>query len=190
LRKNPFGSDVWKFTGALLLTFLGAAFFGYFYSTQNPEVTARIIELLRRKIGPLPSPGIQMFLRIFLNNTVVALFSMISGLFFGLGPWFIMGFNGFIAGVVAGFVVEDGGYSLSKVLFALLPHGIVEIPALAIAGAAGIIWYRSILYGREKSEEGFKKGFIRAFALFVVSVVLLFFAALIETYVTPKLSGL
>ncbi|MCD6372741.1 MAG: stage II sporulation protein M [Thermococcus sp.] len=174
----------------LIVVFLAASFVGYFYSLHNPENTLQIVKALTEHMGPPPASDLRTFLKIFTNNTVVAVFSMLSGLFFGIGPWLIMAFNGFIVGVVVCFVTETGKYPFTQALLGLLPHGIVEIPALAIAGAAGILWYREIVKGEGSGAERFKNGMKKALMMLVVSVLLLFVAALIETYVTPKVSGI
>lgn len=180
----------WKVVGGLVLFFLGSSFLGYFYALQNPEEASEIVRRLAEAIGTPPTSDFHTFLRIFLNNTMVALLSVFSGLLFGIGPWVIMAFNGFIAGIVVGFVTWTGRYSMLQTLLALLPHGVIEIPALAIAGAAGVVWYREIVGGEGKAGERFKRGMKRAAMLFFLSVLLLFVAALVETYVTPKVSGI
>jgi len=181
---------LWKFVVGLLLTFLAASFFGYAYSLHNPSNTFEIVRKLAERMGSPPSSDFHTFIRIFTNNTMVALISMLSGLLFGVGPWLIMAFNGFIAGVVVGFVTGTGKYSFTQTLLGLVPHGVIEIPALAIAGASGILWYREIVKGEGDGAERFKRGMKKALTLFALSVLLLLIAALIETYITPKVSGI
>ena len=185
-----YSEGFWRFVLGLLLIFLAASFFGYAYSLHNPENTLRIVRKLAEHIGSPPSSDLRTFLRIFTNNVSVAILSVISGLVFGIGPWLIMAFNGFVAGIVVGFVTETGRYSFTQTMLGLVPHGIIEIPALSIAGAAGIIWYREIVYGEGKGAERFKRGMKKALTLLALSVLLLLIAALIETYVTPKVSGI
>ena len=180
----------WRFVVGLLLIFLAASFFGYAYSLHNPENTLRIVRKLAEHMGSPPSSDVRTFLKIFTNNSMVALLSTVSGLLFGLGPWLIMAFNGFIAGLVVGFVTETGKYSFTQTLLGLMPHGVIEIPALAIAGAAGVIWYREIVSGEGSGAERFKRGMRKALTMLALSVLLLLIAALIETYVTPKVSGI
>ncbi len=185
-----YSEGFWRFVLGLLLIFLAASFFGYAYSLHNPENTLRIVRKLAEHIGSPPSSDVHTFLKIFANNSMVALLSTVSGLLFGLGPWLIMAFNGFIAGLVVGFVTETGRYSFTQTLLGLVPHGVIEIPALAMAGAAGIIWYREIVSGEGSGAERFKRGMRKALTMLVLSVLLLLIAALIETYVTPKVSGI
>ena len=180
----------WRFVVGLLLIFLAASFLGYAYSLHNPENTLRIVRKLAEHMGSPPSSDVHTFLKIFANNSMVALLSTVSGLLFGLGPWLIMAFNGFIAGLVVGFVTETGKYSFTQTLLGLMPHGVIEIPALAIAGAAGVIWYREIVSGEGSGTERFKRGMRKALTMLALSVLLLLIAALIETYVTPKVSGI
>jgi len=187
---NKSERGLWKFVVGLLVTFLVASFVGYAYSLHNPSNTLEIVKKLAEHIGSPPSSDFHTFLRIFTNNTMVAILSMLSGLLFGIGPWLIMAFNGFIAGVVVGFVTETGKYSFTQTLLGLVPHGVVEIPALAIAGAAGILWYKEIVKGEGNGAERFKRGMKKALTMLALSVLLLLIAALIETYITPKVSGI
>ncbi|WP_232462872.1 stage II sporulation protein M [Thermococcus sp. P6] len=177
----------------LLAVFLVTSLIGYLFALKNPELTAGVVnEIAReivRKIGPVSNYGFEMFLKIFLNNSRVALLMFISGLFFGLGPWFIMATNGFAVGLVVGFSHYSKGLSLVRLLLALLPHGIIEIPAIALAGVSGILWYREAVKGGT-AEKRFIRGTERAIKLLGLSILLLLVAAAVETYVTPRVAGL
>jgi len=181
--------SVERLVGALLLVFLGSSFVGYLFAYQEPTTSLRIVQRIAERMGSIPHSGFHTFIRIFLNNSGVALISVLSGLFFGLGPWIIVAFNGFIAGLVVGFVTETGRLSLTRALLGVVPHGVIEIPALALAGAAGIIWYRELVNGEGVPAERFKKGMARALTLFAVSLLLLLVAAFIEAYITPRIAG-
>jgi len=176
----------------LLVAFLVTALIGYLFALKNPEMTAGVVnEIARemvRKVGPVSNYGFEMFLKIFLNNSRVALLMFISGLFFGLGPWFLMATNGFAVGLVVGFSHYGKGLPLVRLLLALLPHGIIEIPAIALAGASGILWYREAVKG--KAGKRFIRGTERAITLLGLSILLLLVAAAVEAYVTPRVAGL
>jgi len=71
------------------------------------------------------------------HNTKVAIFTLALGLTWGIGTVIMLFYNGIILGAVAVDYVMAGETSF---LFGwLLPHGAVEIPAILLAGQAGII---------------------------------------------------
>ncbi|NJE06199.1 stage II sporulation protein M [Thermococcus sp. M36] len=176
--------------GLLLLVFLAFSLVGYAVGAASPNTALEAVEKLIGQIGPISDSSFENFVKIFANNSMVALFMFLSGLFFGLGPWFIMAFNGLMVGLVVLAVHRMGGMPIAQIVLGLVPHGVVEIPAIAMAGVAGIVWYRELVKGEGEPAERFKRGVIKGLKLFLLSVALLFVAALIEAYITPKVAGL
>jgi len=174
----------------LLGIFLGVSFLGYAFAALNNSGALTVTRSIAQRMGPLYDSSFRNFLKIFTNNVTVAFFMMISGLFFGLGPWLIMGFNGFVVGVVVRVVQSVRGFSMERILLGLIPHGVFEIPALALAGTAGIVWYREIVGGDGEAGKRFQEGAVRALKLFAASVLLLLVAAFVEAYITPRVAGL
>nr|WP_232461010.1 stage II sporulation protein M [Thermococcus radiotolerans] len=184
------GLEVPKRTlGYLLIVFLAASFLGYAFAIGNPDAAMEAVKRLAEQIGPISDSSFENFVKIFTNNSMVALFMLLSGLFFGLGPWLIMAFNGFVVGLVVRAVQESGELSFPQIILGLIPHGIIEIPAIALAGVSGIVWYREIVRGEGETGERFRRGAEKALKLFAVSVLLLLVAAFIEAYVTPRVAG-
>ena len=172
------------------VVFLLSIFIGLLLSFAAPEGAMRIVHRIASEFGiPSPEP-FRNFQRIFLNNVTVALLITISGIFFGIGPIFFISFNGFIVGVVAGVAYFTGKAHAERILLALLPHGIVEIPAIITAGVGGILWYKEITAGEGGTGERFKKGASTALRFFALSVLLLLIAAIIEAYITPEIAGI
>ncbi|WP_240921888.1 stage II sporulation protein M [Thermococcus sp. ES12] len=178
-----------KTFGYLIMVFLAASFIGYAFAVGNPSAAMEALKRLAEQIGPISDSSFENFVKIFTNNSMVALFMLLSGLFFGIGPWLIMAFNGFMVGLVVRAVQENGELSFSQIILGLIPHGVIEIPAIALAGVSGIVWYREIVRGEGETGERFRKGAEKALKLFVVSVLLLLVAAFIEAYITPRVAG-
>ena len=149
--------------------------------TQSREA----VEELGRTIGPLLDRGpVALFILIFLNNSLKALGAMLLGVFFGLPPAILIVLNGYIVGVVVGLLVPEAGYG--AVLAALLPHGVIEVPAMLLAVALGM----SI--GREAFRRLFRQDAhvfaqcryaLRVSVRWVIPALLI--AALVEVLVTP-----
>jgi uncharacterized membrane protein SpoIIM required for sporulation len=84
--------------------------------------------------------------QLMTHNTQVALFTLALGMTFGLGTIVELFYNGVILGAVGYDYVHDGqGVFL---LGWLLPHGVIEIPAILVGGQAGfVIAYALIGWG-------------------------------------------
>jgi len=82
----------------------------------------------------------------FLNNNIKIILAIIFGsLTFSVLTVVILLYNGAIFGIIIKTVTKQIG--LTKALLLTLPHGIFEIPAIIIAGAAGFkIPYEIIRY--------------------------------------------
>ena len=71
------------------------------------------------------------------HNTKVAIFTLALGMTWGIGTLIMLFYNGVILGAVAIDYILAG--ETSFLLGWLLPHGAVEIPAILLAGQAGIV---------------------------------------------------
>ncbi len=82
------------------------------------------------------------------HNTKVAIFTLALGMTWGIGTLIMLFYNGVILGAVAVDYVLAGESTF--LLGWLLPHGAIEIPAILLAGQAGIV-LASALIGWGKS---------------------------------------
>ena len=71
------------------------------------------------------------------HNTQVSIFTMALGMTWGVGTSVMLFYNGVILGAVAVDYVQAG--ETKFLLGWLMPHGVIEIPAILIAGQAGLI---------------------------------------------------
>ena len=175
----------------LLGAFLIGVLAGIGFTFLNPQFAENLFSNLKRifggKLDGIPDK-FDLFKLIFLNNTRVAVLAAFGGVLFGVVPLGILLFNGFLVGVVVEYSYLQGE-SLTKILLSILPHGVVEIPAFAIAGLGGIEWYREIVKGDGTVGERFRKGFGIAMRMLGMAIFLLLVAAFIEAYITPSLAG-
>lgn len=82
---------------------------------------------------------------LFRNNVSVSFVAFALGITFGLGTAWMMFYNGVLLGVLGAIFAEAG--QTTAFATGILPHGVLEIPAAAIGGAAGF---------------GLAQGFLRA----------------------------
>ncbi|EGK09789.1 stage II sporulation protein M [Kroppenstedtia eburnea] len=86
------------------------------------------------------NPGwLDTFGLIFMNNLFASMTMIGTGLFFGFYPIMGLVFNGVLVGVILGTVAEQSGvHPLTLFITQILPHGILELPAVILATAYGI----------------------------------------------------
>ena len=75
--------------------------------------------------------------QLMVNNIGVSIKAMALGMTWGIGTLIILFYNGVILGLVAVDYIIDG--QTVFLLGWLLPHGIIEIPAILIGGQAGLV---------------------------------------------------
>jgi len=118
------------------------------------------------------------------NNIRVAILSLALGATWGIGTLFILFYNGVILGMVAADYVAAG--EIVFLLGWLLPHGVIEIPALLIGGQAGLVLARALIGRGDRTPLGKR---VRAIggdlcALVFGLAVLLVWAGLIEAFLS------
>jgi len=77
------------------------------------------------------------------HNTQVALMTIALGITFGFGSVVMLFYNGVILGAVA-FDYVHGGQGIF-LLGWLLPHGVIEIPAILVGGQAGFVLAHALI---------------------------------------------
>lgn len=162
----------------LLAIFLISAYIGYLFNGD-------VVEEIFKEFGSIANlDPISLFVVIFLNNSLKSLLAILLGFFFGIFPIFFVSVNGYILGAVFS-IKKDLG--LIKLLLAILPHGIIEIPAILIASSYGVhLGYRFALALFKNKE--FKPYLFKALKVyFKVVLPMLLIAAFIETFITPAL---
>ncbi len=128
---------------------------------------------------------------LFANNFTASLFTMLLGpvLIFTLGSLML---NGGLIGVVGAFYTFSGEFGFLAFLVGILPHGILEIPALLISGAVGLKLGINLIAPPTGESRWFalKNNYRIAFRLLPLVVLLLAVAAVIEIFITPPLLNL
>lgn len=154
------------------------------------------IEELMRQFGavlePLASTGnlsLLLVLLIFVNNAVKALGLVLLGILLGLPPLLFIGLNGFILGGLGSALESVEGWTY--VVASLVPHGVVEIPAILLAAALGLTVGMESLKWLARRESRVKPQLSHCLRVYLRWVLPgLAIAAIIEVFVTPLLIGL
>ncbi|NRF93855.1 stage II sporulation protein M [Paenibacillus frigoriresistens] len=137
--------------------------------------------------GDLHSPLVST--AIMTNNIRVAVLAFISGVTLGVGTIYLMISNGLIVGALAAVFMQSGK---SYVFWAyILPHGIIELTAIFIAGGAGLyMGYRFFVPGPYPRKLRFLESAKESAQLLVGTIPLFIIAGIIEGYITPSTMSL
>ena len=121
---------------------------------------------------------------IMTNNISVALRAFVFGITLGIGTMYVLFFNGAMLGALTALVYL---YSRPVEYWSLiLPHGIIELAAIFISGAAGLMIAKSILLpGDYSRKHSLILGSKRAISLIAGVILMLVIAGIIEGFFTP-----
>ena len=121
---------------------------------------------------------------IMTNNLTVSLAACATGMLAGIGPVYMMLFNGLLIGVI-GTACARAGMSLQLWSF-VAPHGSLELPAIFIAGGAGLVLARGILFpGTLPRRESVADAGRTAVRLLLGVLPMLVIAGVIEGFLSP-----
>jgi uncharacterized membrane protein SpoIIM required for sporulation len=138
------------FVMTVIVTLVGAIF-GSAILAFDPEMKALILPFDHlhgdpaervaleesQKGKPLDGEKSQFSAHLMTHNTRVSILALALGMTFGAGTLILLFYNGVILGAVAFDYVRAG--QTEFLLAWLLPHGSIEIPAILIAGQAGLV---------------------------------------------------
>lgn len=132
-------------------------------------------------------PPVQMSVfssAIMTNNLQVAFVAVAGGILAGLGTLAILVFNGIHLGSVFALFNLEGAERMLWIW--VLPHGVVELTAIVVAGAAGLCLGKVILApGRRTRARALQEEGRIVLSLVAGAGVLLVLAGLIEGFVSP-----
>jgi uncharacterized membrane protein SpoIIM required for sporulation len=118
------------------------------------------------------------------NNIKVSFSAIAGGMTAGLVTTYIMLFNGLLIGTIATLVSQN---NLAIPFWAFVfPHGALELPAIFLAGGAGFLLARALLFpGPHRRQDAFKLYGMQAAQLVFGIVPMLVIAGLIEGFFSP-----
>ncbi len=124
-------------------------------------------------------------IRLFVNNAYVALRMFGAGIIAGAPAIAISALNGWNVGV-AGAIMADAGRAWTFWRL-ILPHGLLELSAIFVAGGAGVhLGWTIVAPGDRTRSQALGEEGRRAGTVALAAAAMLFLSALIEAWVTPS----
>ncbi len=186
--------ETWVYTAIAFALFLAGCLVGWWFAWQDTSfmsliVPQELIEKVRDRgelwmgsilgVEPLAASGIAI------NNLSVAFRMVGGGIVCGLWTIYALFYNGLLIGAIATLVGQN---SLAYPFWAFVfPHGSLELPAIFIAGGAGLLIARGLLFpGRYRRRDALRIYGLQAAQLVLGIVPMLLLAGAIEGFFSPQ----
>ncbi|HHV18599.1 MAG TPA: stage II sporulation protein M [Thermoanaerobacterales bacterium] len=173
-----------------IILFIAGILTGYYMFWHNPDfiflnADKFLGNIMKISEAMAKSSKLHVTGLIFQNNIKALLIIMFGGIAFGLVPIFSIFFNGFIIGIVMALSFYQGK-TMTFFLAGMLPHGILELPAVLGAGAFGLKTGLDLVYPGKRGRIYLLKENLRKNVLSLgIFVPVLFLAAAVEAIITP-----
>ncbi len=194
---NTFRRQIRPFALALLVTLIGCAIGGVLLKLDPNAKTTLLpfsqlmgdprdrVKQEEKEAGQKhPDSHASFAAQLMTHNTQVAFFSLACGMTWGLGTMILLFYNGIVLGAVSFDYVQAG--QAKFLLGWLLPHGVIEIPAILVASQAGLVLASALIGWNSRLSRAER---LRAVAGDVLTLaagaaLMLVWAGLIESYVS------
>ena len=192
---QTFREHIRFFWAALLLTIFGALFGGaavafdpdakaaiapFPHLLQNPA--ERVKEEEKATNPTLATSKGRFSATLITNNTKVSILALALGVTWGIGTTILLFYNGVVLGAV---IIDYVRAGQSVFLMGwLLPHGVIEIPAILIAGQAGLLLGQALIgwNSRENIRQRLRSVMGALVTLISGAALLLIWAGLVEAF--------
>jgi len=181
------------YTAVATAIFLVGAIAGMFFVLSDPDYMREFLppQLVASIEGhemwthSIVSVKPQASSAIMTNNLSVSFMAFASGITAGIGTLYLLFFNGIMIGVIG---TACAAYGMSVPLWSFVsPHGVLELPAIFIAGGAGLRLARALLFpGVLSRRDSVAVGGTEAVRLLVGVIPMLIVAGTIEAFFSPS----
>ncbi len=186
--------QTWGYIAVATAIFLVGVLVAWWYAWRDPAFMALIvpndlITMVRDKhelwMGSILGTEPLASSSIMINNISVSFKAIAGGITAGLLTIFILFFNGLMIGAVAALVGQN---NLAYPFWAfVLPHGSLELPAIFLAGGAGLLIARGLVFpGQYRRVDALKFYGFQAAQLVFGIIPMLVIAGIIEGFFSPS----
>lgn len=186
--------ETWVYTAWATGIFLTTALVAWWYAWGDPVfmslmVPQSLISQVRDRqelwMGSIVGVEPWASSNIMVNNLSVAFKAVAGGITGGIYTIYILGLNGLHIGTIATLV---GQHHLAYPFWAFVfPHGALELPAIFLAGGAGLLIGKALVFpGEYRRRDAIKIYGTQAAQLLFGVVALLILAGIIEGFFSPS----
>ena len=184
--------ETFPYTLAAFTLFAAAAVVGFLVTLADPAFSRHFLgpqmtDTIERRqmwthsilaMQPVAASGIMT------NNLSVSFAAFAMGITAGLGTAWMMLLNGLLFGVINAACWQAG---MADQLWGFVaPHGVLELPAIFLAGGAGLMLARGMLFpGLLRRRDALARAGAKAVRLMLGTIPLLVIAGLIEGFFSP-----
>ena len=182
-----------KFIAVAAILLFGPALISFAAGLISPEVAAGALpasvrdDLARRRPGTELPENLRLNAgpTIIVNNVRIAIVAFAGGLTAGLLTIYVLVANGALIGTVFA-VLQAAGLSWTLLTF-VSAHGVLELSAIVLSGAAGLRFAWAILQpGEHTRRAALRIAGTNAMRIILLVIVMLGCAGLIEVYISPS----
>lgn len=184
----------WRTIALSALLLFGSSLLGAIIAVADPALARTLLPRMFRDVlgeqdwsapkdafmgvAPLISAAITS------NNIQVSLYAFAGGVTFGALTVYALVQNGLMLGILAG-AIGTGAHAL-EFWSLIVPHGALELPAIVLAGSAGLTLARALVAPGDLPRPDALKAASRPAVLLVLGAIpLLVVAGMIEGFLTP-----
>lgn len=173
-----------KYILIITIIFIVAISLGVILPERSPEIKEEAKNLAHTK-----APDLSKFQRVFDIFFYNVEYSFLSVTLFGITAIIFAFNNGFAVGMLLNFVGKMHGVSI--VILQLMPHGIIEIPALLMSASIGLrighVWWSGNWLSRDWIQN-IRQELTSGMKFYIKYIIpMLLFAAIIESYISQEL---
>jgi uncharacterized membrane protein SpoIIM required for sporulation len=122
---------------------------------------------------------------IYTHNIAVTFLTFAGGLLMGVGTLYLLAYNGLLLGTLAGLTIQAGTFSVF--VRYIVPHGLLELSCISIAGVAGLRLARALIDpGLRPRGEALRADARGAVLMVLGTAPWLVLAGLTEGFITPR----
>jgi len=161
-----------------IATLVGSLLYHAAPETIREQIVLWISEYYKSRVPSLALNPIVLFMVVLINNTVVAIVAWLLSITVVV-PLLTMLVNGLLVGFIVSLVANlggaaGGGYNYLSLYLFLAPHGIIEIPAIALASSSFAI----------ALTRGFKRFISSLPSVLILALIMIAIAAIVESTIT------
>jgi uncharacterized membrane protein SpoIIM required for sporulation len=161
-----------------IATLVGSLLYHAAPETIRERIVLWISEYYESRVPSLTLNPIVLFMVVLINNTVVAIVAWLLSITVVV-PLLTMLVNGLLVGFIVSLVASlggaaGGGYNYLSLYLSLAPHGIIEIPAIALASSSFAI----------ALTRGFKRFISSLPSVLILALIMIAIAAIVESTIT------